>query len=221
MDHLGRVRHRIHELHHGLTHHAQGEKDDDETDGKSSVAVGGGHLLGAEVREEHGRERDDSREVIDDVVPGVGHQRGAACPAAVTELHHAKPGLYDDRSQERPGGVQRGRMVVGLLNRFHADAGAGGDQQHSNGESREDLEAAVAVGVLLIGRLRGNPKAEQDETGGEEVGGRFEAVRDDRDGARRQAHHDLHHGEEGARGHACQRDAPGKGFRPPHALRLR
>ena len=108
-------------------------------------------------------------------------------------------------------------LIVALGDGAPGNPGARRSEDRSDGEAGEDFETSVTVGMIGIGGFGGDPKAEQDETGHQDVGGGFEAVGDQGYGLRGQAHSDFYRGEGGADGDADHRGAAGGLFETPHA----
>ena len=179
--------------------------------------VGGGHA-GNENREADGDEGDDAGAHVHRVVPGVGGEGHAAGLFPDAHFHGPKEGFEDGGADEGPERVGFRRvLVVPFGDGAPGNARAGGGEDGSDGKSGEDFEAAVAVGVLLVGGFGGDPEAEQDEAGHQDVGRGFEAVGDEGDGVGGKADGDFNRGESDADGNTGHRGAARGLFETPHA----
>ena len=59
---------------------------------------------------------------------------------------------------------------------MHADAGPHGRQQNPHPKAAQGFETPVTVGVILVGRIGGDPQAQVDQAGGQNVGRGFDAI---------------------------------------------
>jgi hypothetical protein len=89
-----------------------------------------------------------------------------------------------------------------LLRRAVTDERAGSGQAEPDQQPGEGLGAAVAIRMVLIGRLGGERQSEQHEAGSEDVAGRFESVGHHRRGMSAEAKHDFDGSERAAHQHS-------------------
>lgn len=158
--------------------------------------------------EAEGGEGDQARQHVQCIVGRVGLERGTAKAAGGSALPARQGELGGDGDDQRPNGVGVGDGVglVEMAERMPRKQGAGGDEEGANGLAGEDLEAAVAVGVILVRRLGGHAKTEPEDERGDDVASGLYAVGEDRERTREQTGRDLDDGEEEASKNGNLRD---------------
>ena len=126
----------------------------------------------------HGDQGGHGGEAIHQVVPRVRCKRGALEPAAAAELGGRKAYLGDQRSEQRPDheGAQGFPRAAQTLQGAVADERAEGRESEPDQQACQRFDAAVPIGVVLVGRYGRQGEPQQDEPGSEHVRPRLDAV---------------------------------------------
>ena len=115
---------------------------------------------------------------------------------------HGHGNHEDDQGQAR-----RRRMVLADgAQRVPAHADAAGDEDQADDEGGQRFDPAVAVGVVLVGRLAGDDEADQHDRRRQHVAGELDAGGEHRRGLDVEPDADVQRGEHRAGGDAGQRD---------------
>ena len=128
---------------------------------------------------------------------------------AIAKLSGGESGLHHGGKQQRPDHETcgRGTLRLHVQERTIRDQRAGGGQHQADDEARQCLGASVTVGMIGIGGKGGQGESQQDEAGGENVGGRFQSVGHHGGGMAHDSGDDFDHGKRAADGHAGNGDS--------------
>jgi hypothetical protein len=201
--------HGVHQLVGSLAGHAQPGGKHDQPDQEAAVMVGGAKADGVKQRQTHRNQRDGRRDDIGEIVPGICNHGSAQRLPAIAKLSGGESGLHHRGKQQRPDHKTCGcgTLRVDVQERTIGDERAGGGQHQADDEARQRLGAAVTIGMIGIGGKGGQGEAQQDEAGGENVGGGFQSVGHHGGGMAHDAGDNLDHGKRAADSHAGNGDS--------------
>jgi hypothetical protein len=215
--HLFAFGHGVHQLQCGFSDHAQAEEDDEKAHGEAAPMVGGSHFWKM-YGERNGDECDQAGAHIDRVVQSIGGERDTAGFLADPHFRGPQAALQNSGAEQRPEREGSRRvLIVTFRQGTPGNSSAGDSEDGSDGEAGQDFETAVAIGVVGIGRLGGDPETEQDQAGHQDVGSGFESVGDQGDRVGSKADENFYRGESGADADADHRGAAGGLFQTSHA----
>ena len=192
----GAVDERVDRVHHQAKREHCDQRRDSDRRRRVAPAIAGGDDRKAGENGERGED-------VGGEVEGVGLKRRAMrLPADSLERPRA-PGVDDDLDQKHADRdeADRRRRFVGpdAAECFHGDAAGKQEQQRRLAERRDVLELAVAVGVLGVGRLVGDPDRHPGDACREKIDAGMERVGDEREAADREADDKLRRRKDQAR----------------------
>ncbi len=144
--------HGVEEFPTGLTKDLKAEDHDEDCDHDAADCVGVGEEVGVVEVEAEGKDGDEAGEDVEPVVGGVGFESSGAELAGGGFLPAGQGELDDDGKHDCPDreGLGCGLRLAEVDDGLPAENGSTGDQESADGLTGEDLEAAVAVGVVFV-----------------------------------------------------------------------
>ncbi len=173
--------HGVEEFPGGLAKDLEAEDDDEDGDKDAADGIGVGEDGGVVEVEAYGEDSDAAGEDVEPVVSGIGLEGGGAELLCSGMLPAGEGEFNRDGEEDCPDGegLRRDLRLLEVVDGLPAEEGAGSDEEGPDGLTGEDLETAVAIGVVLVGRFGGDAEAEPEDEACYDVAGALDTVGDD------------------------------------------